>query len=316
MAAGEAMAFGFGDPWAGFGTQCNVVKPDRKGKSEVAKRLWFTHTGIDIGAAKGDEVRVNANLYYHSTHHENQWKDHVIACSAVRNGQCTSDQGSIYYDFLHLNAAKDLKLGQSLRGVVIGTIADLSNPHLHLSKRTGAFVANINYKGALPPAECNDMASKKGLPDFPENFVRPDSSVVTIANAASPGRNAAPASPPLPPSKAQPPRASPQPTRPQYAVRITNLDVSGEVFVNDNLAARASSRGDSGPVAINRWLHGCNNEIRFKLADPGKKHTYHFVVLENGRVNWEKSCGRVGRDGCNGKLKNGQMKIDLDTCRT
>ena len=121
------------------------------------------------------------------------------------------------------------------------------------------------------------------------------------------GQNPVPANP----SKPQPPRASPQPAHSQYAVRITNLDVAGEVFVNDNLAARAISRGDSGPVAINRWLHDGDNKIRFKLGDSGKKHTYHFILLENGRVNWEKSCGRVGRDRCDKKLENGQKTINL-----
>lgn len=185
----SANAFDFGVPWKNFGTPCNVMKKDKNGKLVISEKLWFTHAGVDISAGVGDSVKVNNNLYYHSTHSDTKgWKDHVIACNSVdKKGACTSDKNSVYYDFLHLNASTGLKVGQNLNGVVIGTIAKIDNiePHLHLSKRSGPLNLAILYKGALPPVACNDSASKKDsnglvVPDFAENFVKPDTSVVII----------------------------------------------------------------------------------------------------------------------------------------
>ncbi len=39
--------------------------------------------------------------------------------------------------------------------------------------------------------------------------------------------------------------------------------------------------------------------------------TYHFVLLENGQVKWEKNCGKVDRTPCKEKLKNGEKSITL-----
>lgn len=177
---GNVAAFDFGVPWKGYGTQCEVVKKDKKGKVTSRQKLWFTHTGLDVGAKKATTVTVKTTLYYHSTHTDSGgWKDHVIACSALKDGKCANDKNTVYYDFLHLNAAKGLKAGQSLKDVAIGTIADLgSNSHLHLSKRVGVLDLGLLYKGALPPAACTD--GRKGLPSFPEKFVKPDSSIVAI----------------------------------------------------------------------------------------------------------------------------------------
>lgn len=185
----SALAFDFGDEWKGFGSQCNVLKKDKSGKLVLDYKKYFTHAGVDILAGAGDTVKVNSKLFYHSTHPDSQgWKDHVIACNALdKKGLCTNDKDSVYYDFLHLNAASGLKAGQALNGVVVGTIANISGitPHLHLSKRTGPLNLPILYKGALPPVVCNETASKKDkngmlVPDFAEKFVKSETSVVTI----------------------------------------------------------------------------------------------------------------------------------------
>lgn len=179
--ASSASAFEYGDPWTGYGTQCQSVTKDKKGKT-VTKDYWRIHAGTDLGsgagAKKGAKVKVAANLYYHSTHTDSGgWKDHVIACDTLLKGKCANDKNTTYYDFLHVNATKGLKSGQSLKDVTIGTVADLgTNSHLHLSKRKGLLNLDLMYKGALPPSVCTQ--GKNGLPDFPENFVKPDTSVV------------------------------------------------------------------------------------------------------------------------------------------
>ena len=179
--ASPAQSFEFGDPWVGYGTKCQSVTKDKKGKT-ITKEYWRLHAGTDLGSAagakKGAKVKVTTNLYYHLTHTDSGgWKDHVIACNTLSKGKCSNDKNTTYYDFLHLNATKGLKEGQSLKDVTIGTIADLgSNSHLHLSQRKGVLDLGLMYKGALPPAVCNQ--GKSGLPDFPEKFVKPDTSVV------------------------------------------------------------------------------------------------------------------------------------------
>lgn len=39
--------------------------------------------------------------------------------------------------------------------------------------------------------------------------------------------------------------------------------------------------------------------------------TYHFALLENGRVKWNKKCGQVDQTPCKRKLKNGEKSIKL-----
>ena len=179
--ASTASAFEFGDSWIGYGTKCQAVTKDKKGKV-VTKDYWRIHAGTDLGsgagAKMGAKVKITAKLYYHSTHTDSGgWKDHVIACNVLSNGKCANDKTTTYYDFLHVNATKGLKAGQSLKDVTIGTVADLgTNSHLHLSQRKGVLNLDLMYKGALPPAVCTQ--GKNGLPDFPENFVKPDTSIV------------------------------------------------------------------------------------------------------------------------------------------
>ena len=182
----SALAFKFGDDWDVVGgPRCKVTKTVN-GKTTTIKTPLFKHTGVDISATKGHEVTVNAQLYHYNSYLDtNGWRYHVIACTAVESGKCKTDKDTAYYDFLHLEANPKLVPGQSLKGVVIGTIADLSKKgagsHLHLARRNGPFDLSTTMRGALPPSECNDVPSRLGRPPFQENFVPPDQSVVSIS---------------------------------------------------------------------------------------------------------------------------------------
>lgn len=183
-AAQPSHAYKFGDDWT-VGSQCKVLKQVGS-KTSLVKLLWFRHTGNDLIYPAGSEVKVNSTLYYDRTVRDSTgWMDHVVACTALdAKGKCKTDAATAHYDFLHLVAATGLKQGQSLKGVVIGKLADLSAKgtasHLHLSKRNGPFDLDLVLKGSLPPAECNDAASRLQRPSYPENFVDPDITVVTI----------------------------------------------------------------------------------------------------------------------------------------
>jgi hypothetical protein len=98
---------------------------------------------------------------------------------------------------------------------------------------------------------------------------------------------------------------------PQYAIRISNIDVPAEASIDGRVVARVISRGDTGAVPINNLLHSGDNKIRFKLGSDKRPHTYHFVLLENGHIKWEKKCGQVDRTPCKEKLNNGEKSITL-----
>ncbi|MBL8480242.1 MAG: hypothetical protein JNK59_13125 [Sterolibacteriaceae bacterium] len=71
------------------------------------------------------------------------------------------------------------------------------------------------------------------------------------------------------------------------------------------------ARGDTGSVPINNLLHSRDNKVRFKLGNESRPHTYHFMLLENGQVKWDKKCGKVDRTPCKEKLRNGEKSITL-----
>jgi surface antigen len=110
-------------------------------------------------------------------------------------------------------------------------------------------------------------------------------------------------------------RPNPAPKKqavPQYAIRIFNVDVPAEASINGRVVARVNARGDTGTVPINNMLHSRDNKVRFKLGNESRPHTYHFVLLENGQVKWDKKCGQVDRTPCQEKLKNGEKSITLN----
>lgn len=114
-----------------------------------------------------------------------------------------------------------------------------------------------------------------------------------------------------PTAKPNSPTASNKQTTSQYAIRIANVGIAAEATVNGRVVARINARGDTGPVSINHTLHQGDNKVLFRLMNSNKPQTYHFMVLENGRVNWEKKCGLVSRSACDSKLKNGEKSITL-----
>jgi len=121
-------------------------------------------------------------------------------------------------------------------------------------------------------------------------------------------------SPPAPPPAPIPPKGnigSQRKAVPQYAIRIFNVDVPAEVSINGRVVARVNARGDTGAVPINNLLHSRDNKVRFKLGNESRPHTYHFVLLENGQVKWDKKCGQVDRTPCKEKLNNGEKSITL-----
>ena len=181
VGANSASAYDFGDNWTVDGTKCKVLDK----KKTVVKMLWRKHTGTDVLAKIGDKVTVKADMYFYKIATDSTgWKDYVFACSTLKSGKCADDEKNIFYQFLHLDAASGLKAGQSLKNVKIGTVADISKkgaaPHVHYSKRTGKWDDNLSLKGALPPAECNDPVSRLYLPDYPEKFSAPDTSLFEI----------------------------------------------------------------------------------------------------------------------------------------
>ncbi|MBN8476752.1 CHAP domain-containing protein [Sulfuritalea sp.] len=121
---------------------------------------------------------------------------------------------------------------------------------------------------------------------------------------------AAPA-PPLAPNPPTGNKGTGRKSVPQYAIRIFNVDVPAEASINGRVVARVNARGDTGPVPINNMLHSRDNKVRFKLGNESRPHTYHFVLLENGQVKWDKKCGKVDRTPCKEKLKNGEKSITL-----
>jgi len=90
-----------------------------------------------------------------------------------------------------------------------------------------------------------------------------------------------------------------------YKIRITNIDDKGECSVNNHKVASVNYYGDTGWVDISNKLHNGDNEIEFKVKNEKEGYTYYFGFMENGMVKWEKSCGQVGRKGCDNKLSKG-----------
>ena len=173
LASGSASAaFQFGDAWKLSGVQqCNVIS----GK-KIIRTEYPVHTGVDYMAKAGTKVTVTGNLFFYKTHLDSSgWRYFVIACTIVKNGVCdNTNKSNVYYTFLHLEAAK-LTAGQSLKNVVIGTVATVpSSSHVHYSKRPGIWADVPGYNGKLYSTSCNDPSQKSMMQHrFPENFVDP-----------------------------------------------------------------------------------------------------------------------------------------------
>jgi hypothetical protein len=170
--------FYFGDDWkVTSAPTCTALDSKKKNVSK-----YFKHVGVDYMAKAGKKVTVNTNVFFYKTHTENYWRSRVIACTLLdKSGKCdVANPKNVFYTFLHMELPKTaFKAGQSLNGVVIGTVADIPYSHIHYSKRVGAWDSDaLSFYGALPPAEC--VSGKQGRPNFQEKFVDPGAKIFTI----------------------------------------------------------------------------------------------------------------------------------------
>jgi murein DD-endopeptidase MepM/ murein hydrolase activator NlpD len=129
---------------------------------------WKKHTGIDISAPDRDPKKVVGAPVYAAEQgkvivvgNDPDWKGWVTIEHIDRNGQKFT---TVYW---HINPS--VRVGQTVkRGQQIGTIANMTSPHLHFGVRNAPY-SNVANRGALPATK----SCGKDDPQFPEKFENP-----------------------------------------------------------------------------------------------------------------------------------------------
>lgn len=156
----SVFAYGFGDNWKyNWCTKCN---------------RQFKHVGIDntFGMTPkylvGKKVTFIADMKFRvkSTSPDPVWKEYLVA---------ESWDGKFTYVVWHLSRIPNFTKGQSIKGKVIGYVADMgSNTHLHLGYRGTPYNYFISQRGALPACSCGSKYYRYSvggtLLKYPGNF--------------------------------------------------------------------------------------------------------------------------------------------------
>lgn len=130
---------------------------------------YFKHMGNDISATPGYRVIFNNDGYYKGKIYDSNWKNAVVI---------TNKTNTKTWVIWHLGTVSSFKVGDSVKGKQIGTVADLTitTDHVHLGQRNAPYNSSLSWKGALP--SCSHKP--KGLPQAPEYFVAPNNADITI----------------------------------------------------------------------------------------------------------------------------------------
>jgi len=167
LAPGVAHAYGWGDDW----------KVSSSSKCKKCGK-WFKHVGLDLPANKKQSVYFNRDGWVKKICKDDDWKYGVVI---------ETPSGDRTYVIWHLEKPV-VKEGDYLgsnygtRSNKLGKVADMgSNTHVHLGQREKGYNKSMSPKGAVAGCDHKPKASDgTPLPRFPEYFVYPITSVITI----------------------------------------------------------------------------------------------------------------------------------------
>lgn len=84
-----------------------------------------------------------------------------------------------------------------------------------------------------------------------------------------------------------------------WAVRLFNMDDSGEAQLNGTIVAKAGYLEDSGWVDVTSSLRSGDNSLHLREWNNGGGYAWGFQLARNGNVVWSDQAGEVGVYGAN-----------------